>query len=201
MTSEDLSGRLVRPFPKPGPRIRLAYRDLARAIETVSDDPTRIDGFRDLPRPWIPASCEKSELREEVWGWLERVVIWLNHEYVYDPSTAIPACWPEHAHLVHEIACLADQRFRAESALTSDPLEHWHFMTYPAFIDRMLQRVGESCEAGHPEAWPAAARFRLQVSSPMTRRRSLVFASDLGRDEPEGPEAPSLRPFEPLHEG
>jgi hypothetical protein len=38
----------------------------------------------------------------------------------------IPGCWPQHPHLVHEIAVLADQRRRAGTARTSDVLEEWH---------------------------------------------------------------------------
>jgi hypothetical protein len=61
----------------------------------------------------------------EVWSWLEAVVTWLNHEYVWDVADVIPPCWPQHPHLVDEIAVLADQRRRAGQAHTSDPLEDW----------------------------------------------------------------------------
>jgi hypothetical protein len=44
-------------------------------------------------------------------------------EYVWEVADAIPACWPQHPHLVHEIAVLADQRRRAGHAFTSDALE------------------------------------------------------------------------------
>ena len=67
-----------------------------------------------LPRPWDPPTCTKPALRRELWKWLDEVVIWFNHEYVWDHNAGmIPACWPQHPHLVHEIAVLADQRRRA----------------------------------------------------------------------------------------
>jgi hypothetical protein len=39
-----------------------------------------------------------------------------------DVADVIPLCWPQHPHLVHEIAVLADQRRRAGPGLTSDAL-------------------------------------------------------------------------------
>jgi len=53
----------------------------------------------------------------------EDVVTWLNREYVWDVGAVIPGCWPQHPHLVHEIAVLADQRRRAGASLTSDTIE------------------------------------------------------------------------------
>ena len=64
-------------------------------------------------------------------SWLDDVVIWLNHEYVWDVVAMIPACWPKHPHLVHEIAVLADLRRRAGHALTGDALEEWHRYALP----------------------------------------------------------------------
>ena len=180
MNTARADGLIVQPFPKPTPRITLAYRDLAQAAMTVADDPTRLTGFADLPRPWIPASCESAELRDEVWHWLDRVATWLNHEYVFDPIHAVPACWPEHPHLTHELACLADQRHRAGQALTSDLLEHWHRYALPAFIERMRHRIGETCEAGHPSNWPSGARFARYTGAPASRNRENLFAVDVG---------------------
>ena len=78
-----------------------------------------------LPRPWDPPTCVDPDLRAELWEWLEAVVTWLNHEYVWDVSGIIPHCWPKHPHLVHEVAVLADLRRRAGQALSSDALEEW----------------------------------------------------------------------------
>jgi hypothetical protein len=53
------------------------------------------------------------------------VVTWLNHEYVGDDADVVPPCWPQHPHLMHEIAVLADQAPPRSQALTSDALEEW----------------------------------------------------------------------------
>jgi hypothetical protein len=37
-------------------------------------------------------------------------------EYVLEVADAIPACWPQHPHLVHGVSVLADQRRRASHA-------------------------------------------------------------------------------------
>lgn len=176
MNSPRFDG-IVAPFPKPPPQIRGAYRAFDNAALLIADDPSRLSSFSDLPRPWIPASC-KPELRRELWTWLDRVVIWLNHEYVFDPGHAIPACWPQHPHLAHEIAVLADLRFRAELAVTSEPLERWHTTNLPQFIQRMHLRVGEVCEGGHPTQWPAVARFDRHVGPEATVGRDARFEND-----------------------
>jgi len=62
-----------------------------------------------LARPWDPASCVGPDLRAELWQWLDQVVIWLNHEYVWDVEATIPPRWPRHPHLVHEIADFAEE--------------------------------------------------------------------------------------------
>jgi hypothetical protein len=72
------------------------------------------------PRPWEPASCRPPQLRKQLWLWLEAVVAWLVTECVWEVADAIPACWPQHPHLVHEISVLADLPRRAGHAFTSD---------------------------------------------------------------------------------
>jgi hypothetical protein len=70
-----------------------------------------------LPRPWEPATCRTPQLRRQLWLWLDAVVDWLLTD-VWEATDTIPACWPEHPHLVHQIAVLADQRRRAGHAFT-----------------------------------------------------------------------------------
>jgi hypothetical protein len=82
---------------------------------------------------------------------------WLVTEYVWEVADAIPACWPQHRHLVHEIAVLADQRRRGGHAFTSDALEEWHRYSLPGFTERMKSRLRNHCEDGH-QAWPAKGR-------------------------------------------
>jgi hypothetical protein len=84
-----------------------------------------------LPRQWEPASCRTPQLREQLWSWLAAVVDWLVTEYVWEVADTIPACWPQHPHLVNELAVLAGQRRRAGHALNSDTLEEWHRYSCP----------------------------------------------------------------------
>ena len=70
----------------------------------------------------------------------------------------IPTCWALHPHLVHEIGVLADQRRRAALALNSNALEEWHRYSVPSFIDRLMERLKQHCDAQH-QAWPARNRF------------------------------------------
>jgi hypothetical protein len=52
-------------------------------------------GFGDaqrLPRPLEPATCRASQLRHQLWSWLEAVVDWLITQYVRDVSDTIPSC-------------------------------------------------------------------------------------------------------------
>ena len=106
------SSVLIQPFPVPGRLVQLAYRELELVSNGAQDQLLTIRDLRELPRPWDPATCQTLQLRKEVWSWLEAVVTWLNHEYVCDVADVIPPCWPQHPHLVHEVAVLADQRRR-----------------------------------------------------------------------------------------
>ena len=117
--AEPANEPMIRAFPEGGALIRLAYRELNIATNGTKEQKNAIGDPRLLPQPWDPPTCRNTELREQVWAWLEDVVTWLNREYVWDVGAVIPGCWPQHPHLVHEIAVLADQRRRAGTALTS----------------------------------------------------------------------------------
>jgi hypothetical protein len=82
----------------------LAYRELDRAANGSPEQIRALGDARLLPRPWEPATCRTQQLR----SWLDAVVTWLITEYVWEVADTIPACWPQHPHLVHEIAVLAD---------------------------------------------------------------------------------------------
>jgi hypothetical protein len=157
------SSVLIRPFPAPGRLVQLAYRELELVSNGAQDQLLALRDLRDLPRPWDPASCETPQLRKEIWSWLEAVVTWLNHEYVWDVADIIPPCWPQHAHLVHEIAVLADQRRRAGLGLTSDALEEWHRYSLPSFTERMKARLCNHCQENH-QSWPAKGRHTCHIA-------------------------------------
>ena len=170
---------LVRPFPMPGRLVGLAYRELDQAANGTKEQRAALGDLSGLPRPWEPASCTDLALRAELWAWLDAVVIWLNHEYVFDPVDTITACWPKHPHLVHEIAVLADRRRRAAYTFTSDAIEEWHRYGLPVFLERMHHRVADHCTEAHPSTWPAAGRLNRHLSQEPVAARQRAFASDI----------------------
>lgn len=169
---------IVQPFPEPGPAIRTAYRELALAAHGSDEEKKALGDPAQLPRPWIPASCRTKMLREQLWDWLDQFVTWHNHEYVWDPAGVIPPCWPNHPHLAHELAVLADQRRRANTALNSDALEEWHRYSLPPFHDRLRNRVHDHCTDGH-QTWPARSRYAAHNGDPHTQRRIQTFTTDI----------------------
>ena len=169
---------LAQPFPQPGSLVRHAYRELRLAANGSKHQVAALGDPGRLPRPWEPASCLNTQLRRQVWDWLEQVVTWLNSEYVWHADDGILACWPEHPHLVHEIAVLTDQRHRAATALTSDALEDWHRYSLPAFQDRARARTHGHCQAGH-DPWPARGRHTTHIADPARQARRAAYDTDL----------------------
>lgn len=167
----------MAPFPNPGPLLRLAHRDLLIAATGTKDQVKALGNLSALPRPWDPPTCHDHELRRELWEWLETVVTWLIHEYCWDADDVIPPYWPQHPHLVHDVAVLADQRRRAGLAHTSDPLEDWHRYCLPAFLDRTRARVKDHCQDGH-QPWAAHVRYARHTGRG-TLHRQQRYASDL----------------------
>ena len=168
------------PFPTPdGNELRKAYNELYLAVNGDEATQKRIGNPMKLPRPWDPPTCTKPELRRELWAWLDQVVIWFNHEYVWDHNAGmVPACWPQHPHLVHEIAVLADQRRRAGIDPTSSALEEWHRYGVPGFLERLKARIKNGCDEHH-SAWPAEGRYRRQEGRVAASERARRFADDL----------------------
>jgi hypothetical protein len=158
--------------------LQLAFRELDLAANGSDEQRRALQPVGNLPRPWSPGTCTTPALRLELWTWLDAVVIWINRDLVYDAADAIPTCWPRHAHLVHELAVLADVRRRAELSLTSDSLEDWHRYALPAFLDRMRQRVAEHCNERHPPVSPASGRLARHLDAEATRERRQIFARD-----------------------
>jgi len=169
---------LIEPFPVPGRLVQLAYRELELVSNGAQDQLLALRELRDLPRPWDPATCQTPQLRKEVWSWLEAVT-WLNQEYVWDVADVIPPCWPQHPHLVHEVAILADQRRRAGLAPTSDVLEEWHRYSLPSFTERMKTRLRSHCREDH-QSWPARGRHIRHIAEASRHRRMHAYAADLG---------------------
>lgn len=194
-----MTGTLAAPFPLPTPELEQAYNDLFLAANGDEDTKRQIGNPALLPRPWDPPTCTRPALRRELWAWLEAVVTWFNHEYVWDfNGGVIPACWPQHPHLVHEIAVLADQRRRAGVDTTSGSLEEWHRYCVPAFLDRLRSRTKNACDERHA-AWPAKGRFARYTDPASLAARAKLFDDDVatipdGPDDPDRPPRPSSRP-------
>lgn len=186
---------LCRRFPTPeGPQLRAAFHNLFLAANGTEDDKRRLGNPAQLPRPWDPPTCTTPQLRAELWTWLEAVVTWINHEYVWDHAAGvIPACWPSHPHLVHEIAVLADQRRRAGIDPTSGTMEEWHRYCLPGFLDRLKARTRTGCDEQHA-TWPARSRYTRHTSIPAAHARQAAYRQDLAGITPPQPEATPVRP-------
>lgn len=184
-----MTGQLAQPFPTPnGNELRKAYNELYLAVNGDEETKKRIGNARLLPRPWDPPSCTKPALRRELWDWLEDVVIWFNHEYVWDHNTGmIPPCWPQHPLLVHEIAVLADQRRRAGIDPTSSGLEEWHRYGVPTFLERLKARTKNGCDEHHI-TWPAQARHTRHTGRAATAERTSLFNADVATLSPPDPQ-------------
>ncbi len=185
MTERPDHGRQLQPrpvieaFPRPGRGIEHAYRELHVALHGEDEQKAALGDPAQLARPWDPPSCIDPELRAEIWDWLERVVAWMNREYTWDTAAMVPPCWPRHPHLVHEVAVIADLRWRAGRALTGEPLEEWHRYALPAFVDRMRQRLKSHCEDNEHQPWPAQGRHARHIAQPAADERSRIFELDL----------------------
>lgn len=188
----------VMAFPMPdSPALAAAYGDLDAALNGTAAEQRAVGNPNLLPRPWDLATCTKPALRSEVWQWLEQVVIWFNHEICWDPNAGmIPACWPHHPHLVHDIAVLADQRRRAAVDLTSDTIEAWNRYGLPNFLQRLSTRAA-GCLNGEHRAWPGELRHNAYLTRASISDREAVARADvqaLGAELTSAPVPPPGRP-------
>lgn len=185
-SSASAPRELIAAFPRAGRRVEHAYAELDLAAGSgTRQQQSALGDPRLLARPWDPGSCVDPYLRAEIWQWLEQVVTWLNREYVWDPDAMVPSCWPNHPHLVHEIAVLADLRRRAGLALAADALEEWHRYALPAFVDRMHVRLRQQCQDGGHEPWPASGRHTRHQGESTRRDRAAACRADC--DQLTGP--------------
>lgn len=174
----DTAALAVLPFPIPGPQLRYLYRHYSLLAAGTEAEQKKLRERGINARPWDPATLGTSAQRLELWRWLEDVVLWFNHEYAWDTNQVIPGCWPEHPHLVHEITCLADERYRAALAYSGAFLADWHRQAVPLFLNRMREAIRGHCEERH-QAWPARARYARQTSQESFDQRWLRANEDL----------------------
>jgi hypothetical protein len=162
----------------------MAYRELDLATSRQQDHLLPLRDLANVPRPWDLGTCETPQLRKEVWSWLEAI------RHLVEPRVRLgcrrchPSCWPQHPHLVHEIAVLADQRHRAGQALTSEALEEWHRYSLPDFTERMRTRLRNHCQEDH-QSWPAKGRYTRHIAEASCRRRGDSYDADVRAVQPE----------------
>lgn len=130
-----------------------------------------------LPRPWDITTIHDLDLRRDTWKWLEAFVIWFNTQQTWFSHDQIPACWPQHPHLVREIGTLADQRRLAGDATTSRTLDEWHQYSVPAFLER-TRPARTSCEDKHI-IWPGRPAHLRHIAKEPSRTRQDRIATDV----------------------
>lgn len=131
-----------------------------------------------LPRPWDPATCPGG-LRAELWTWLDEVAGWINTEHLWSLQiSGVPACWPAHPHIAHDLAVIASSRYLTTYAVSPAPLEEWHRYALPAFLNRLNERLGIGCVAEHQRQRPRAPRDQDFVDSTQVHRRIAQFRVD-----------------------
>lgn len=152
---------VVAPFPTPGDQVINAFKEMEQLAVGSTAHRKSLNNGEALPRPWIPATCTTAnDLREQLFEWLDQVVMWLNQHYTWDTTKMIPPCWLMHPHIVNELAVLASRRRVAENGYVSDALDEWHHQDLPEFFERLRSRLGHACDDGQHAPWPGNPRYR-----------------------------------------
>ncbi len=171
---------MIAVFPEPPASVADALRclQILRSGDTTRIQELGLDQER-LARPWEPATCEPG-LRRAMWEWCDSVVAWLNSDYQWRPAGMIPPCWPQHPHLTHELPVLACLRWAAEDATVAEPLEDWHRITLPAFLERMTQRLDNTkcLTTGVHQDWPGRAKYAAYTTTEAVEQRQALFHPD-----------------------
>lgn len=172
------------PLPRPPHLVVDALARLRLATSGSDVQKAEAGPVHTLPRPWVPSSCP-TRLRYAVWTWLDHVAAWYNHQYAWRPDVAIPACWPAHPHLAHELAVLAFLRLEAESATSPGALEEWHRHSRPMFVSRMRDQLGpQACTKNHI-AWPSASAWHEFTGRSSYEQRQKRFTLDRAPRSPD----------------
>lgn len=167
---------MVQPFPAAPQWVRqVMYLLKVSAEQVTAEERARLRG---LDRPWDPSGCSALS-RRQLWPWLDEVAGWINHEYGWQTSRAIPACWPRHPHLVQELAVLACLRVAAAESTGPQALAEWQRTELPGFLDRMAERLGQmGCQPGRHLDWPGRSRYTEYFGAEAVDQRSQLFEAD-----------------------
>jgi len=184
---------LLLRFPAP-PQVVRESIDQLKASEGWAERDRAVLDPRTLDRPWDPASLP-SRIRTQLWPWLDDVAGWVNHEYGWQTARTIPACWPQHPHLVYELAVLACLRVLAADATGPQPMEEWHRYVLPGFCERMAERIGGvGCPPGRHTEWPARSRHVEFTSPAAVDLRNQLFEADDASAEDTDSALPAAAP-------
>lgn len=168
MSGPDL---LAAPFPEPPGVVARVFDELRIAAVAVDESEHESRRVAMMPRPWDPPACPP-ELRRNIYVWLDGVVGWVNEEHTWRTDHVIPICWDLHPHIVHEIATAACLRWEATFARTPVALEEWHRYTLPAFLGRIVDRIGETgCPPSRHQPSPGTGRSAIYVDAAESARR------------------------------
>jgi hypothetical protein len=181
MTSDTLAIEAAGGCPPPPRMVRTAGQLLVIAREGTKEQKAQLGPLDKLPRPWLPHTCPP-QLLGPLLLWLDGVAGWLNHDYAWRLARPIPDCWPEHPHIVHELAVLAWLRVIAEEALDVGPIEEWHRWALPAFFNRLTERLGTGCTSKH-EPWPGRPRHAAYHSADAVDARQQAIAQLVRRQD------------------
>ncbi len=167
------SGQLAQAFPVPPGVVASALDELRLVAGAVDETEHEARRAALLERPWDPSACSP-ELRRNIYLWLDQVVAWINEEHTWRPDKVIPSCWDLHPHIVHELASVACLRWEASHARTPHAVEEWHRYTLPAFLTRIIDRIGDTgCPPGRHQQNPGLGRNAIyRDSAESARRRS-----------------------------
>ena len=187
------AGLMAAPFPEPPGRHRRLLDELRLAAAATDETEHESRRVAMLPRPWDPPSCPP-EIRRTSTLWLDDVVAWINEEHTWRTDRVIPICWDctrtSFTSSRRSPACAGRRRSPSPRAA----LEEWHRYTLPMFLDRVVERIGETgCPPDRHQPNPVAAGTR---STGRRRTRSTQESTLAGRGA--GPRGATGRRARPL---
>lgn len=172
------AGPMVEPFPYPGPALQAAMDRLQFESTSPPENESDVRALTELPRPWDPGTCP-APLRHELWPWLDKVAAWINEQHLWNMAhNGIPECWPDHPHLVHDLAAVACSRYYTRFSPSPAELNAWHTYCLPEFLNRLHHRLGDGCQPRRHLPCPRAERDRQYWDEKSWAAREDRFASD-----------------------